>query len=143
VVFHQGESAGTWGDPEAVSGPMATFRLSSGRDLLLVASLHQDADSDLAADIAFRFAQRLALASAERLERLLSGDEATAEAGATRTAVHKAALEAPAGLVPAASMAALVDLAPTRPARPPMGWLRGAFGRASGLAAPARSLGDD
>ena len=51
---------------------MATFRLSSGRDLLLIVSLHQAADSTLEADIAFRFTQRLSLASAERMERLSS-----------------------------------------------------------------------
>ncbi len=58
------------GEAGPLSGPMATFRLSSGRDLLLIVSLHQAADSTLAADIAFRFVQRLSLASAERLERL-------------------------------------------------------------------------
>ena len=147
VVFRQGHAVNSasdpWGGAGPVSGPMATFRLSSGRDLLLVASLHQDAGSDLAADIAFRFAQRLALASAERLERLLSGDDEP-EAGEARASV-KAAREASAGLVPAASasMAGLVELTPSRAGRPPTGWLRGAIGRASGPAAPARSLGDD
>ena len=55
----------------AVSGPTATFRLCSGQDLLLTVALHQAATSPLAADIAFRFLQRLALATAERAERLL------------------------------------------------------------------------
>src|SRR3712207_3235414 len=55
----------------ALSGATATFRLSSGDDLVLVVALHQAPGSTLAADIAFRFLQRLALATAERLERLL------------------------------------------------------------------------
>jgi UDP-GlcNAc:undecaprenyl-phosphate GlcNAc-1-phosphate transferase len=62
------------GDPrrsaEPVTGPTATFRLSSGKDLVLAVELHQSAESSLAADITFRFLQRLALATAERLERL-------------------------------------------------------------------------
>ena len=62
--------------PAPVSGPSAIFRLSSGQDLLLTVSLHQDADSTLAADIAFRFLQRLSLATAERLERLLAAPRA-------------------------------------------------------------------
>jgi UDP-GlcNAc:undecaprenyl-phosphate GlcNAc-1-phosphate transferase len=105
-----------------LSGPMATFRLSSGRDLVLVASLQQDADSTLAADIAFRFVQRLSLASAEPLDRLSS-----------MTAVA----------VPAASIAARVERTPPAPARPPMGWLRDAIGWPPSPVAPARSLGED
>jgi hypothetical protein len=54
----------------SLSGATATFRLSGGRDLVLVVALHQAPESALAADIAFRFLQRLALATAERLERL-------------------------------------------------------------------------
>ena len=57
-----------------LSGSMATFRLTSGRDLLLIVSVQQAPDSTLEADIAFRFVQRLSLASAERLERLFSKD---------------------------------------------------------------------
>ena len=57
-----------------MSGPSAIFRLSSGQDLLLTVSLHQSSDSTLAADIAFRFLQRLALTTAERLERLLAAE---------------------------------------------------------------------
>jgi UDP-GlcNAc:undecaprenyl-phosphate GlcNAc-1-phosphate transferase len=59
------------GEGGALSGPTATFRLSCGQDVLLRVSLHQGADSPLAADIAFRFLQRLSMATAERLERLL------------------------------------------------------------------------
>ena len=53
-----------------MSGATATFRLPSGNDLQLIVSLHQSADSALAADIAFRSLQRLTLATAQRLERL-------------------------------------------------------------------------
>ena len=56
----------------ALSRPTAIFRLSSGRDLRLLVSLHLSATSTIAADIAFRFLQRFSLATAERLERLLS-----------------------------------------------------------------------
>jgi UDP-GlcNAc:undecaprenyl-phosphate GlcNAc-1-phosphate transferase len=133
-----------------LSGPIATFRLSSGRDLLLIASLHQDADSTLAADIAFRFVQRLSLASAERLERLFSG----AEESETGRGASKVARETPAGLVPTASINARVDpglasgataldLATPPSARRPMGWLREALGRSSSSVAPARSLGEE
>jgi UDP-GlcNAc:undecaprenyl-phosphate/decaprenyl-phosphate GlcNAc-1-phosphate transferase len=155
VVFHS-EGASSLPDPWAeagpLSGPMATFRLSSGRDLLLIAMLDQDADSTLAADIAFRFVQRLSLASAERLDRLSSKAE---EAEPTRTVVApKVARESSAGLVPAASMTArdspamapgatALELAPSPSARPPMGWLREALGWPSSPASPARSLGED
>ena len=76
----------------ARSGPTAIFRLSMGQDLVLTVSLHQSAGSPLAADIAFRFLQRLAAATAERLERLLalSADED----GADKAAAGLAAIEA-------------------------------------------------
>jgi len=53
-----------------MSGPSVSFRLSSGCDLALVVSIRQAVDSSTAADITFRFLQRLSLASAERLDRL-------------------------------------------------------------------------
>ncbi len=65
----------------AVSGPTAIFRLSGGHDLLLSVALQQDAGSALAADIAFRFLQRLSLATAERLEWLLTTQGGTGETG--------------------------------------------------------------
>jgi UDP-GlcNAc:undecaprenyl-phosphate GlcNAc-1-phosphate transferase len=58
-----------------LSGPSAVFRLSSGKDLLLTVALHQASDASTAADIAFRFLQRLSLATAERIERLLLTQE--------------------------------------------------------------------
>jgi UDP-GlcNAc:undecaprenyl-phosphate GlcNAc-1-phosphate transferase len=107
-----------------MSGPMATFRLTSGRDLALVVSLHQEADSALEADIAFRFVQRLSLASAERLERLFDLAEPV-EAAPRETRV-----------APTPSLAA-------RPsARPPMGRLRDVLGWPSSPAVPARTLGE-
>ncbi|MFO0910187.1 MAG: MraY family glycosyltransferase [Isosphaeraceae bacterium] len=80
-----------------VSGPSAVFRLSSGQDLLLTVALQQHTGSPLAADIAFRFLQRLSLAAAERLERLLASEssddaapagaaEGSLDPGATREA---------------------------------------------------------
>jgi len=60
------------GGPARLSGPTAIFRLSGGRELMLTVSLHQSSASPLAADIAFRFLQKLSLATAERLERLLA-----------------------------------------------------------------------
>ncbi len=57
-----------------LSGPSVTFRLSSGADLALVVSVHQPVEAPLAADIAFRFLQRLALAAAERLDGLTAPD---------------------------------------------------------------------
>ncbi len=74
-VFNDGEgpmSANSWERPQRLSGPSAVFRLSSGKDLLLTVALHQSAESPTAADIAFRFLQRLSLATAERIERLLA-----------------------------------------------------------------------
>ncbi len=57
--------------PTTLAEPAATFRLSSGHDQILTVSLRQPLEAPLAADIAFRFAQRLSLATAERLERLM------------------------------------------------------------------------
>jgi UDP-GlcNAc:undecaprenyl-phosphate GlcNAc-1-phosphate transferase len=137
AVFQGGGSApDPWREAGPLSGPMATFRLSSGRDLLLIVSLHQDAESTLAADIAFRFVQRLSLASAERLERLFAGAEEPEAGPESGRAIAKVAREAQAGLVPASPLTA-----PS--ARPPVGWLRGALGWSSSPVASARSLGEE
>ena len=56
------------GDP--VSGPSAIFRLSGGQGLWITVSLGLPTDAPLAADIVFRYLQRLCQALAERLERL-------------------------------------------------------------------------
>ena len=55
-----------------MSGPSAIFRLSGGHGLWITVSLGLPADSPLAADIVFRYLQRLCQALAERLERFQS-----------------------------------------------------------------------
>lgn len=55
-----------------LSGPTAQFRLFGAGDALLTVDLRFSDRSDLASDIAFRFLQRLSLASSERLGRLLA-----------------------------------------------------------------------
>ena len=122
-----------------LSGSMVTFRLTSGRDLLLIVSLQQAADSTLEADIAFRFAQRLSLASAERLERLFSADLAAGvepmgpPGGPTRVTPDE--LVSTADPIetspPGPSRGAALDFAPSTSARPPLGWLRDALGWSS------------
>jgi UDP-GlcNAc:undecaprenyl-phosphate/decaprenyl-phosphate GlcNAc-1-phosphate transferase len=152
-VFEREErGSNEWAGSEALSGPVATFRLSSGRDLLLNVSLHQTADSTLAADIAFRFVQRLSLASAERLERLFSTAEGPEmEIGRVATL---AARESTDGLVPSALMisrvesasaagATTLELVRSPSARQPMGWLRDVLGWTSNPVTPARSLGEE
>jgi len=52
-----------------VSGPSAVFRLSGGQGLWITVSLGLPAATPLAADIVFRYLQRLCQALAERLER--------------------------------------------------------------------------
>ncbi len=71
-----------------LSGATASFRLTGSDDLVLAVALHQATDSVPAADIAFRFLQRLSLATAERIGRLLgeSPDQAPAKAAASPTA---------------------------------------------------------
>jgi UDP-GlcNAc:undecaprenyl-phosphate GlcNAc-1-phosphate transferase len=55
---------------EAVSGPSAIFRLSGGRGRRITMELALGAESPLAADIVFRYMQRLGQALAGRIERL-------------------------------------------------------------------------
>src|SRR5262249_603785 len=69
-----------------MSGPTATFRLPAGHDLSPVVSLTQARASPVPADIGFRFPQRLALAPAERLERLLTEPAATPYPGLSEPA---------------------------------------------------------
>ena len=56
-------------EDEPVSGPSAIFRLSGGHGPWITVSLGLGADEPLAADIVFRYMQRLGQALAERLER--------------------------------------------------------------------------
>ena len=82
VIFERASDSFTGassGETGPLSGPTATFRLSSGQDQVLTVSLRQPLDASLAADIAFRFMQRLSLATAERLERLLAASTDDAE----------------------------------------------------------------
>ncbi len=106
-----------------VSGSTATFRLPSGQDMQLIVSLHQASDSTLAADIAFRSLQRLALATSQRLERLLDNDDPGPDAEEPRDIPTCApSLEAGAATGPVISLA--------RVAAPwgSIDWLRGALG---------------
>ena len=113
------------------AGASATFRLSSGRDLLLTVSLHQATDSAVAADIAFRFLQRLSLATAERLERLLDA----AESPGRRPLVAVAEADDPADSYHSAGDSGdgleLPVLADHAADAAPMRWLRWAFGWAT------------
>ncbi len=110
-----------------LSGPTASFRLSCGQDLLLSIALHQADDSPVAADIAFRFLQRLSLATAERIERLLGSTESATErprplpvvAPAVAALKHSAPLGRPAHDEADASEVGAVDSG---------GWLRRALG---------------
>jgi len=147
----EGEGPASAGDPGAagdLSGPTATFRLSSGRDLILIVSLHQADDSALAADIAFRFLQRLSLASAERLERLFSsGPEAARKAAEPHRIAPEGAVPTPllASRVESASNAGASALAlvPMPSARPPLGWLRDALGWSPARVAPGHPPGEE
>ena len=143
VFEREGGSAEGLRGPGALSGPEATFRLSSGRDLLFIVSIHQTADSSLAADIAFRFVQRLSLASAERLERLFStlfdrDSDCPPEVETERNALIGAPVEpmARAG-------SATRELVPSPSARAPLVWIRDVLGRSSSPVSPARSLGEE
>jgi UDP-GlcNAc:undecaprenyl-phosphate GlcNAc-1-phosphate transferase len=69
------DSGLAWTSPRAqspgnfVSGPSAVFRLSGGQGLWITVSLGLSAEMPLAADIVFRYLQRLCQALAERLKR--------------------------------------------------------------------------
>jgi UDP-GlcNAc:undecaprenyl-phosphate/decaprenyl-phosphate GlcNAc-1-phosphate transferase len=56
----------------SLSGPSVIFRLSGGQGLWITVSLGLPADSPIAADIVFRYLQRLCQALAERLARFQS-----------------------------------------------------------------------
>ncbi len=128
-VSADGEGPESW---ELLAGPTATFRLTSGQDLLLSVSLHQMAASTVATDIAFRFLQRLSLATAERLERLLANEsaQAVADLDLTKDLIAGSSSDTfrvggPTGAVAQFAIPALAtDLGATNPLR----WLRWAFG---------------
>lgn len=134
VFQHASQPGAATHSASAVSGPTATFRLSSGQDLLLAVELHQSSHSSLAADIAFRFLQRLSLAMAERLERLLEeAPRPPRDAGAL-------ALESTES---ADSVLQVAALGPVSTPWDPFGWLRIAFGWESPSADRTTSLGED
>ena len=112
------------------------------QDQILTVSLHQPIESSLAADIAFRFMQRLSLATAERLERLMM----PATADSSSLAVHHDTLAAEqqdeSADHPGSELIENISLEPVpTPGRSGLGWLRGAIGWGPPVA-PQHSLGD-
>jgi UDP-GlcNAc:undecaprenyl-phosphate GlcNAc-1-phosphate transferase len=117
-----------------VSGRTATFRLSSGQDFSMIVSLHQATESSLPADIAFRFLQRLSIATVERLDWILAGEHAGEAACEPEVRSAELAEE------PWAALA----VSPTSSTHPSRNWLRAALGGRGTRPAPARpSLGDE
>ena len=78
------------GSVESVSRPSAIFRLSSGRGVMITLGLGLDACEPMAADIVFRYMQRLGQALGERLQRFqeVESDEARDEAKVVANAIH-------------------------------------------------------
>ena len=145
AVLQRGSTSPSASDD--LAGPAATFRLSSGQDQILTMSLHQPLESSLAADIAFRFAQRLALATAERLERLMGSTAPSAGLSDGPPAGSR-----PASLPVAPPIAAGSDSGVEEPAalamaggesRPGPGWLRVMLGWQATPVAPQHSLGEE
>lgn len=148
----QGEAVLEWSSlqgagPEgsaSLSGPSASFRLTSGEDLLLRVSLTQAPGPSLEADIAFRFLQRLSLATAERLERLLAGDR--------RPDAEVSAVERPGDPVSSRSTPPeggsthqgppVLVLSPHPPTWASLNWVRHVFGWETRPASPHPSLGE-
>jgi UDP-GlcNAc:undecaprenyl-phosphate GlcNAc-1-phosphate transferase len=132
---------GEEGGIDRVAGSLASFRLTSGQDLTLTIELHQSAGAHLTADIAFRFLQRLALATAERLERLLAALEA---ANAELASESEVGLEKPSDPVARARSVAESALeSHVTSAWDPFAWLRLAFGSESATTGHTGSLRDD
>ncbi|MHB1556979.1 MAG: MraY family glycosyltransferase [Isosphaeraceae bacterium] len=78
VSIALGEAAWAATGDEAMSGPSAIFRLSDGRGRWITMGLCLGAEAPVAADIAFRYMQRLGLALAGRIERLEAEGQADA-----------------------------------------------------------------
>jgi UDP-GlcNAc:undecaprenyl-phosphate/decaprenyl-phosphate GlcNAc-1-phosphate transferase len=116
---------------EAVSGPSAIFRLSGGHGRWITMGLSLGAEAPLAADIVFRYMQRLGLALAGRIERL-------EEARGTEGPADPAGANAAQGTVARSSSAPVAA-----PARPGLGIAtllrrigpRGLAARAAGVSA--------
>jgi len=129
TVFQQAtEGAEGMDSGGGAAGAMATFRLSSGRDLLLTVSLHQATDSTVAADIAFRFLQRLSLATAERLERVLDAAEAPGRRPLAMVAGAVGSADAYRSVGGSGDTLELPALAGHAATAGPVRWLRWAFG---------------
>lgn len=122
VLHHDDES----GRKAAPSGPQASFRLFGGQDMELSVMLHQASESVLSADIAFRSLQRISLATAQRLERLLSPPEP--ESAGLREPAQSASHDAARIAPPRAAVEPLVTITVGAGGREPAGWLRGALG---------------
>ena len=138
------------GRESRLSGPSATFRLSSGQDLHLTVSLHQPPDAKPATDIAFRFLQKLSLATAERIERLTSIDGPSLDRDEEIDRSEDVSDQArPSGLtvsprletVNSASPALMFTLA--RSTRGPLGWFKARLGGRDEEVAPPGSFGDE
>lgn len=124
--------------PASLSCPRAVFRLSDQQVLTLTAVLPQAAKTTLAADIVFRFLQRLSLACSERLERILAVEPGGGEKEGPRLGAI--------GTVPEVIAPSVVDSSASAAARPRsqapplllfpkglsardvLGWVRGAIG---------------
>ncbi len=132
-ILFQAETPNDTG-PGPMSGPSATFRLSSGCDLTLTVTIEQALGATTAADIAFRFLQRLSVASAERLERLFEAESAPS----SPAPVVEPPVEASLPLIPVAP----IDRPSSPSARPPMGRLFD-FLRPSAAMIPGRPVGED
>jgi UDP-GlcNAc:undecaprenyl-phosphate GlcNAc-1-phosphate transferase len=106
----------------------------------LTVSLHQPLDASLAADIAFRFMQRLSLATAERLERLLAVKAASPDGLPTALPVVAESAVATGG-----GMASPVGFGSgTADARDGFGWFRGLLGWSpAATVSPQHSLGEE
>jgi UDP-GlcNAc:undecaprenyl-phosphate GlcNAc-1-phosphate transferase len=125
------------GDDESLSRPSAVFRLSGGRGPRIALTLGLGSDEPLAADIVFRYMQRLGQALDERLERFRD-----AETGEVRQEPRPSAdperCDRPASERARAAVGALAERG--------LGWVglvlgrvgaRGLAERAAGLATPS------
>jgi UDP-GlcNAc:undecaprenyl-phosphate GlcNAc-1-phosphate transferase len=126
--------------PATLAEPAATFRLSSGHDQILTVSLRQPLEAPLAADIAFRFAQRLSLATAERFERLMEFPVPSAGASGPENRPGTVPVESEAMVEAEVPEAAGIAMAADG-ARP--GWFRLIFGWPAAPVAPQHSLGEE
>jgi UDP-GlcNAc:undecaprenyl-phosphate GlcNAc-1-phosphate transferase len=112
-------------------GPTATFQLHGGQDLELSVSLHQATESIIVADIAFRSLQRISLATAQRLERLLALPAAAVPASAEESSHDEAEPRSPR--LASDRLDATVESVHLLngegvPGRDYFGWIRGALG---------------